>query len=149
MNWQRKYDTMNKKKPYVSISFSKQPTMKDGGYYSHNGNVFHIVERREDGWSSYSMGLRTRVLKAKGIPIGTQSIEHKDHFYIGKKFIDEDLYEKTIETVWEHFGFGNYFIATYSRNGSHGTFTIQSQGTAWEKKFGKERGEFIEKQLKE
>jgi len=120
------------------------------GYKTHNNFLTHAQIRSEDGFrtTTYCSDLVMSIRKAKRLK-KLDSIQHPNHKYIGKTFTDPfDNKKKTIVEVWEHFGFGNYFCAVYECNGSHGIFTIQSEGTAIEKYFGKERDLLIEEQLK-
>lgn len=119
------------------------------GYYTHSNFLTHAQIRSDDGFriTTYCYDLVRLIRKAKKLK-NLDSINHPNHKYIGKTFTDPfDNKKKTIVEVWEHFGFGNYFSAVYERNGSPGTFTLQSEGTAIEKYFGKERSLLIEEQL--
>ena len=120
------------------------------GYKTHDNLLTHAQIRSDDGFrvTTYCADLVRAVRRAKKLG-KLPSIHHTNHRYIGKSFIDPfDGKKKTIVEVWEHLGFGNYFSAVYECNGSHGVFTIQSEGTAIEKYFGRERDLLIEEQLK-
>jgi hypothetical protein len=119
-------------------------------YLTHEDFLRHDQIRSADGFrtTTYSSDLMKAVRRVKGLE-RIDTISHPKHKYIGKSFIDPfDGKKKTIVEVWEHFGFGNYFCAVYECNGSHGIFTIQSEGTAIEKYFDRERSLLIEEQLK-
>lgn len=116
------------------------------GYYDEFSR-FHVIHQTEKGFLSYSYDTLRAVRKARGIE-NPDSQYITNHPYIGKSFIGRDGKKRTIKMVTRHFGFGDYFSATYEDDkGSGSVFTLLSEGTGIEKMYSTDSG-FIEEQLK-